>query len=84
MYLSTVEIYDPKTDRWTQEPDMPIGKSGHAAEVINGNIYIFGGSSADVRGPLTTVEVYGTGEVSQSVDPVGKLIKTWGTIKTEQ
>ena len=84
MYLSTVEIYHPETDRWTQEPDMPIGKSGHAAEVINGNIYIFGGSSAYVRGPLTTVEVYGTGEVSQSVDPVGKLIKTWGTIKTEQ
>ena len=82
IYLSTVEIYDPETDRWTREPDMPIGKAGHAAEVINGNIYIFGGSSADVRGPLTTVEVYGTAEVPQSVDPVGKLVETWGAIKT--
>ena len=45
MYLSTVEVYDPETDRWTQEPDMLIGKSGHKAEVINGEIYVFGGSA---------------------------------------
>ena len=83
IYLSTVEIYDPETDRWTREPDMPIGKSGHEAEVINGEIYIFGGSSAGVWAPLTTVEVYGTGEVPQNVDPVGKLMKTWGKIKTD-
>ena len=63
---------------------MPVGKSGHEAEVINGEIYIFGGSSADVRVPLTTVEVYGTGEVPQSIDPVGKLVETWGAIKTRQ
>ena len=79
-YLSTVEVYDPKTDRWTQEPDMPIGKWGHRAEVINENIYIFGGSSAVFR-PLTMIEVYGIGEVSQSVDPTGKLVQTWETTK---
>lgn len=84
MYLSTVEVYNPETDRWTQEPDMPIGKSGHEAQVINGNIYIFGGSSAGVRALLTTVEVYGNIEVPQSVDPVGKLLETWGAIKTRQ
>ena len=79
-YLSTVEVYDPKTDRWTQEPDMPIGKWGHRAEVINETIYIFGGSSAVFR-PLTMIEVYGIGEVSQSVDPTGKLVQTWKTTK---
>ena len=84
MYLSTVEIYDPETDRWTQEPDMPVGKSGHGAAVINGNIYIFGGSTAGVWAPLTDVEVYGTGEVPRSVDPVEKLVETWGAIKTRQ
>ena len=84
MYLSTVEVYDLETDRWTQEPDMPIGKSGHEAEVINGNIYIFGGSSAGIRAPLTTVEVYGTGEVPRSVNPAGKVMSTWGTLKTRQ
>ena len=79
-YLSTVEVYDPETDRWTQEPDMPIGRWGHRAEVINENIYIFGGSSAVFR-PLTMIDVYGTGEVSRSVDPMGKLMPTWETVK---
>lgn len=83
-YLSAIEVYDPEADRWTQESDMPVGKSGHEAEVINGEIYILGGSSAGVRAPLTTVEVYGTGEVPRSVDPVGKLMRTWGTLKTRK
>ena len=56
--FSTVEIYNPTTDHWTQEPDMPIGKFGHATEVIDGQIYIFGG------GPLMSVQVY---------DPKGRL-----------
>ena len=50
--LSTIEVYDPATDRWIQESDMLIGKSGHATEVVDGQIYIFGG------GPLTSVQVY--------------------------
>lgn len=81
-YLSTIETYDPKTDRWTQEPDMPIAKSGHDAIVINGAIYVFGGNSGGGEDPLVTVEVYGAEEIFQSVDPAGKLVKTWGTIKT--
>ena len=44
--LSTIEIYDPTIDRWTQEPDMPMGKWGHKTEVIDGQIYIFGGGPA--------------------------------------
>ena len=50
--LSTIEIYDPATDHWIQKPDMPIGKWGHKTEVIDGQIYIFGG------GPVTSVQVY--------------------------
>ena len=50
--LSTIEIYDPTTDHWIQEPNMPIGKWGHKTEVIDGQIYIFGG------GPVTSVQVY--------------------------
>ncbi len=81
MYLSTIEIYDPQTDKWTQVPDMPVGKFGHAAEVINGKIYILGGLRAGHKGPLLTVEVYEPGEVSQSVNPTGKLLNAWGLIK---
>ena len=50
--LSTIEIYDPTTDHWTQKSDLPIGKWGHKTEVIDGQIYIFGG------GPATSVQVY--------------------------
>ena len=50
--LSTIEIYDPTTDHWIQKSDLPIGKWGHKTEVIDGQIYIFGG------GPATSVQVY--------------------------
>ncbi len=50
--LSTIEIYDPTTDDWIQASDLPIGKWGHKTEVIDGQIYIFGG------GPAKSVQVY--------------------------
>lgn len=65
--LSTIEIYDPTTDRWTQAPDMLIGKSGHATEVVDGQIYIFGG------GPPTSVQVYDPRAVSRRANSTGKL-----------
>ena len=65
--LSAIEIYDPTTDRWTQESDMLIGKSGHVTEVIDGQIYIFGG------GPPTSVHVYDPRTVSRRADSIGKL-----------
>ncbi len=65
--LSTIEIYHPATDRWTQESDMLIGKSGHATEVVDGQIYIFGG------GPPTSVQVYDPRTVSQRANSIGKL-----------
>lgn len=65
--LSAIEIYDPATDRWTQESDMLIGKSGHATEVVDGQIYIFGG------GPPTSVQVYNPRIVSRRVNSIGKL-----------
>ena len=71
--LSTIEIYDPATDLWTQEPEMLMGKSGHTTEVIDGKIYIFGGGSTGVQGPLTSVEVYDPREVSRRVNSIEKL-----------
>ena len=66
--LSTIEIYDPATDHWTQEPDMLIGRSGHTTEVIDGQIYIFGGDSNNFYDRLTSVEVYDPRTVSQHVN----------------
>ena len=78
--FKTIEIYHPRTDRWTQKPDMPVAKVGHKTEVISGNIYIFSGVGHDDTA-FATVEVYDTEEFPQSVDPTGKLLKTWGMIK---
>ena len=65
---------------WTRKADMPIGKAGHTAVTIKGDIYIFGGSD-DLGQPLVTVEAYDTGAAFLSVDPTGKLVEAWGAIK---
>jgi N-acetylneuraminic acid mutarotase len=42
--LSAVEEYDPATDTWTKKADMPMPTYGHAATVVNGKIYVMGGT----------------------------------------
>ena len=64
-YHSTIEIYDPVTDHWTEARDMLVGKSGHTTEIIDGQLYIFGGDSKVAEGPLRRVEVYDTRAVLQ-------------------
>ncbi|MDE0467225.1 MAG: hypothetical protein OYL97_09210 [Candidatus Poribacteria bacterium] len=83
-HLSTIEIYDPKMDGWISRPDMPMSKLGHTSEVINGEIYIFGGHSDGEADPSATVEAYSVMEAAQSVNAAGKLLKTWATIKVTQ
>ena len=78
--FKTIEIYHPETGRWTQKPNMSVGKSHHTAEVIKGEIYIFNNADPD-DAPFATVEVYDPGTAFQSVDPTGKLLKTWATLK---
>ena len=77
--FKTIKIYHPRTRRWTQKPDMPVARIGHRAEVINGDIYIFNDASHNDT-PFATVEVYDTGE-RQGVNPIDKLLRTWGVIK---
>ena len=45
-FVPTVEVYDPATDTWTQASDMPRARSHHApaASVVDGKIYLIGGS----------------------------------------
>ena len=48
--LSTVEVYDPKTNSWEQVADMPTPRASTEAAVINGTIYVCGGyNGADNR-----------------------------------
>ncbi|MDE0427067.1 MAG: sigma-70 family RNA polymerase sigma factor [Candidatus Poribacteria bacterium] len=61
--LSTVEVYDPKTNIWQRGTDMPTPRAGARTAVVNGTIYVFGGySGIDNRGEnfkfLDIVEAY--------------------------
>jgi N-acetylneuraminic acid mutarotase/sugar lactone lactonase YvrE len=56
-YLSTVEVYDPKTSTWTKKADMPTGRAFAWANVVNGKIYVVGGSPRNDTS-TSTVEEY--------------------------
>ncbi len=49
-------MYNPQKNNWTLLSSMPIGRSGFAAESLDGQIYVFGGQVA--RGPMANVESY--------------------------
>ena len=64
---STVYVYDPLTDNWTQKADMPTARRNLSVSVLNGKIYAIGGGynlNEDVLGALGTVEEY---EPEQSI-----------------
>jgi hypothetical protein len=46
--LASVEIYDPKTNVWTDGPPLPRATGGCAAVVHQGKIYVLGGEAPDV------------------------------------
>ncbi|MFC1712816.1 sigma-70 family RNA polymerase sigma factor [Candidatus Poribacteria bacterium] len=55
-YFATVEVYDPATDTWTKEKNMPTARLlDHAACVVNGKIYAMGGYNGQM---LSTLEEY--------------------------
>ena len=41
--LSTVEVYDPKTNTWERVADMPTPRTNAETAVVNGTIYVCGG-----------------------------------------
>ena len=60
--FSTVEEYDPATDTWTTKSPIPTERGWHSASVVDGKIYIIGGSQGYTPGynyhHVLTVEVY--------------------------
>jgi N-acetylneuraminic acid mutarotase len=53
--LSAVEEYDPKTDTWTEKPNMPTPRLALTTCAVDGKIYAIGGYS---NGALSIVEEY--------------------------
>jgi N-acetylneuraminic acid mutarotase len=60
--FSVVEEYDPATNTWTTKSPMPTERGWHSANVVDGKIYIIGGTRESSPGytlrHVLTVEVY--------------------------
>lgn len=58
--LTTVEEYDPAADAWVERAPMPTARDGIAgsSSVVDGKIYVIGGTSGTATAPFSTVEEY--------------------------
>ncbi len=56
--FSTVEEYDPATDTWTTKSEMPTARGFHSASVVDGRIYVIGGSPSIPFSGILALEVY--------------------------
>ena len=64
LVFSSIEEYDPAADKWTKKGDMPVAKHSFSAVVVDGKIYVIGGSEDDATSAsmhvagISTVEEY--------------------------
>ena len=56
--LSSVECYNPQLDSWTGLPPLKYCKGQVSGTVLNGCIYVIGGTDDSLREGLKTVEKY--------------------------
>ncbi|MCX6875254.1 MAG: hypothetical protein NTW21_15820 [Verrucomicrobia bacterium] len=57
--LTSSELYDPATERWTTSGPMTVGRYNHAVTLLpDGMVQVVGGSSADFQGRTGTTEIY--------------------------
>jgi N-acetylneuraminic acid mutarotase len=57
--LGTVHAYNVATNTWSRKPDMPAALASSMAGVINGKIYVAGGTPTNRnRGPSSSLFVY--------------------------
>ena len=56
--LSSVECYNPQLDSWTGLPPLKYCKGQVSGTVLNGCIYVIGGTDDFLREGLKTVEKY--------------------------
>ncbi len=56
--VETVETFDPNTDTWTTQEDMPERRAGARGTVIGGRLYVPGGASVLQFEPTTSLYVF--------------------------
>jgi hypothetical protein len=85
-FFSIVDVYDPATDTWTTAADrLPTFRASLTAAVVDGRIYAIGGNLGPERVPSSAVEEYAPGlpDNISVTNPAGKLLGTWGGVKSE-
>lgn len=82
-YLASVNVYDPQRDAWNDIPAMPMPLTPQGAAVVNGRVYVLGGTGDVGKGLdlFPDVLVYDTG--FRAVEAKGKLSTRWGKLKAE-
>jgi hypothetical protein len=84
---TTVQVYDPQTNIWTKEADVPFLRAFVTGEVVNNRIYIIGGTDRPHPCPaLSTVYEFGpladfNGDGIVGIEDLVMLIESWGTDK---
>ena len=73
-YLGTIEVYEPRTNRWTKRPDMPNLRRSFATVVIADKFYLIGGYAVGAHGVR--------GERSVSTEVYDPATKRWRLIST--
>jgi N-acetylneuraminic acid mutarotase len=82
---SNIMVYDPVTDVWKPMTNTYPVRNSHTASVVNGKIYVIGGSiNSGANEPTNLVSEYDPFRAPkrpQMVDTKGKLAILWGGIK---
>jgi hypothetical protein len=79
---SIVAAYDPTTDTWATQTDMPTARARLSIVALDGKIYAIGGGKAYPNEAFATVEEYTPeGWQPTTVSAQGNLTTTWGEIK---
>jgi RNA polymerase sigma factor (sigma-70 family) len=84
--VSDVEEYDIDTNTIEKKTDMPHRRGWASGCAIDNRIFVIGGTTSWAGGIhdfLNIVEEFDPNSTSKSVNPSGKLPKTWGTIKAK-
>jgi len=84
-FTPILEEYDPLKDEWTRKTDMPTPRSKIACSAVNDRLYIIGGCTSEASLAISVVEEYDPGfsDKITSVDAKGKLVTSWGEIKSK-
>ncbi len=79
-FLATVAVYSPQKEAWDDIPALPMPLSPSGAAMVNGKIYVFGGTKEGFEF-FPDVLVYDTG--FRAVEATGKLSTRWGELKAK-